>query len=500
DNNGGPLRIWNPGNPAVPGDYWPDARSRCCSALDVGFGGNAPEGELAMLVRSRYNDNEFHVPPQVRDFEAAVQLLEATFDPTMTYTLTAQVGRLPANAGEGGSDNYDANWFGYSLQLAVGGTNVDGARYASRVQGGTIVAEDLNTLTVSPNGFVTSTVTYTPDPADANLAGLPLQIRLAALEDPNDHSLVGWAAFDDVQLFLGAVDADVPSDTTPPVVSSFEMNVGYTDPANLPKGNQPSSWAQQRGEIYNIELEFSEDVTLDVDDLRLTNLGLDATLGVVEEFDLQPSHFNLAGNVVTLTFAPRELDSGVYRIDVLPTATDLAGNAIDGDGNGTNGDEYSLEGNLTNKFYKLSADWSGDEGVSVFDFSTFTYWFGSFTNVEPAAPIYADFNDDQGISVFDFTGFSDNFGAQIVYVTAFAGTVANPSNAPIPADEIASKEQVVEIAVTDEMWGLTNRHRIIDNLKLVDQPSTSDELDLELELELEAVIDVLASDIADAMV
>ncbi|NQU25359.1 MAG: hypothetical protein HQ567_29085, partial [Candidatus Nealsonbacteria bacterium] len=32
------------------------------------------------------------------------------------------------------------------------------------------------------------------------MAGLPLQIRLAALEDPADHSLSGWVAFDDVTL------------------------------------------------------------------------------------------------------------------------------------------------------------------------------------------------------------------------------------------------------------------------------------------------------------
>ena len=115
DNNGGPLRIWNPGPPGAEDPQ---------GAMDVGFGGNAPGGDYVVVVRSRYNDDEFHDPPQVRDFEAAVQLLPETFDPTMTYTLSAQVGRLPSGAAEGGSVNYTPSWYGYGLQLAVGGTQI----------------------------------------------------------------------------------------------------------------------------------------------------------------------------------------------------------------------------------------------------------------------------------------------------------------------------------------------------------------------------------------
>lgn len=195
DNNGGPLRIWNPGDPAA------DPPVVTQGIADVGFGGVAPEGDYVVVVRSRYNDDEFHDPPQVRDFEAATQLLAETFDPAMTYTLTAEVGRLV------GSDYYTPLWYGYALQLAVGGTNVDGATYAGRVDGGTVIAEDSNSVTVPEDTFVTATVTYTPDPANADLAGLPLQIRLCALEDPADHSLTTWVAFDDVQLTVEASGA-----------------------------------------------------------------------------------------------------------------------------------------------------------------------------------------------------------------------------------------------------------------------------------------------------
>jgi hypothetical protein len=212
DNNGGPLRIWNPGDPEDP-PLEPQG------IADVGFEGEAPEGKYVVVVRSRYNDDEFHDPPQVRDFEAAVQILTETFDPTMTYTLSAEVGQLP------GSDYYNPLWYGYSLQLAVGGVNVDGARYAGRVDGGTVIAEDYDSQEVPVDDFVTATVTYTPDPEHADLAGLPLQIRLAALEDPDDHSLTTWVAFDDVRLTAEPTEPTEPSFVRGDADADGEINI-----------------------------------------------------------------------------------------------------------------------------------------------------------------------------------------------------------------------------------------------------------------------------------
>ena len=204
DNNGGPVRIWNVGVPGT--DETPQG------VIDVAFGGSAAEGDYAALVRSRYNDDEFHDPPQVRDFEAIAQILDETFDPTLTYTLTAKVGRLPEGPAEGGSINYlwtplgdpagapVSGWYGYALQLAVGGTNVGGSSYQGRVEGGTVIAQDWNTTAVAIDSFATVSLTYSPDPANAGLAGQPLQIRLCVLEDPADHSLTQWAIYDDVTL------------------------------------------------------------------------------------------------------------------------------------------------------------------------------------------------------------------------------------------------------------------------------------------------------------
>jgi len=162
--------------------------------FDVGFSGNATDGKYIAVARTRYND-DVESFPGVRDFETAVQLLDVTFNPSTSYTLTVEVGKLP------GSANYTTLWHGYAVQLAVGGKNVGGSFYAGHVIGGTVIAEDYNTETVPVDTFVTSTVEYTPTDPNFALTGLPLQIRLCALEDPLDHSTVATAAFDDVVLY-----------------------------------------------------------------------------------------------------------------------------------------------------------------------------------------------------------------------------------------------------------------------------------------------------------
>ena len=193
DNNGGPVRIWNPGVKGV------DETTQ--GVADVAFGGTAPDGKYVAVVRTRYNDDEMEAIRPIRDWEAAAQILEATFDTATTYTLTVDVGRLPYCEGEGGSINYTADWHGYIVQLAVGGTNVDGSSYQGRVEGGTVIAQVAGGSEIAANTFSTVTLEYTPDPANDALAGLPLQIRLGALEcNEYNHAMTGWAAFDNVQL------------------------------------------------------------------------------------------------------------------------------------------------------------------------------------------------------------------------------------------------------------------------------------------------------------
>lgn len=238
-SNGGPLRIWNPGAPGI------DDTSQ--GSLDVAFDGIAPEGQYVMLVRSRYND-------PARDFEAVTQILAEPFDSTKAYTLTAQVGKLPTED-TGGSFNYSPSWYGYAVQFVVGGTTIDGATYAGQVTGGTVLAEDDNSLDIIANEFVTSTVIYYPNPEDSAHDGEPIQIRLCALENREDRALAGWVAFDDVTLQTGAVEA--PENSIK--ITSFDYNKD-TERISL-------SWASREGRNYLVS--YSTDLVdwdADLDD------------------------------------------------------------------------------------------------------------------------------------------------------------------------------------------------------------------------------------------
>jgi alpha-galactosidase len=140
------------------------------------YGGIAPEGDNVGWA------SPFGVPG------GFAQVLTDTLAANTTYTLTVEVGNTPG---------YD--WSGYKVQLLAGGTPHDttSTDYTGEVTGGTLIAQDDNTLTIADNTFETSTVTHTSgsEVSDPNV-GQRLQIRLLAI-GPDDYYEVD---FDDVKL------------------------------------------------------------------------------------------------------------------------------------------------------------------------------------------------------------------------------------------------------------------------------------------------------------
>ena len=127
--------------------------------------------------------------------------------------------------------------------------NIDGATFAGQVSGGTVLAEDDNALEVPVNEFVTSTVVYNADPADSVHDGELIQIRLCALEtpdNPEDDSLAGWVAFDDVTLQTGAFPGFVPSFAIKEIEYSIEDN------------SVTLTWDSREGQIYSVV--YSDDL------------------------------------------------------------------------------------------------------------------------------------------------------------------------------------------------------------------------------------------------
>jgi hypothetical protein len=204
------------------------------------------------------------------------------------------------------------------------------------------------------------------------------------------------------------------------------------DPPDLPSGPQPTSWDQQQSYVQTLTVTFSEPVDLELGDFVVTNLGVDAPSDNDVVVDISSATITTIGSVVQIHLPQGLITQGVLQIDISAVA-DYSGNLLDGDGNGVPGDGYSVVGNQTNKIFELTSEFNGDQGVSVFDFSTFSYWFGESTVAAGGgAPEYTDMNIDGGVSVFDFTSFSLNFGKAVVFPTALVAFA--PFNFPQPFD------------------------------------------------------------------
>jgi hypothetical protein len=149
-----------------------------------------------------------------------------------------------------------------------------------------------------------------------------------------------------------------------------------------------------------------------VADLTLRNLGLDARSSSPTVIALSEDQIQVIGNRLIIDLAGRELADGVYELRIADSASDMAGNSLDGNADGVPGGPLVIAGNDANRLYKLTGDFNGDLGTSIFDFSTFAYWFGRPTT---EAPDYVDLNGDGGVSIFDYAQFARSFNDRIVF-------------------------------------------------------------------------------------
>ncbi len=198
----------------------------------------------------------------------------------------------------------------------------------------------------------------------------------------------------------------------PPVVLDAGFNSGLTDPADLSTGPQPTSWAKQRSLVRRLEVTFSETVIPTVQSFRLVNLGVNANQDPDVLIELSEDQMQTLGDKVVFEFEPDDLENGVYQLEVLSSVTDIDGAALDGDRDGVAGGDFTMIGDDANRLFRMTADWNGDAGASIFDFSTFAYWFGVAV---PEAPRYVDLNKDEGVSIFDFSPYAAVFGSGLTF-------------------------------------------------------------------------------------
>ncbi len=119
---------------------------------------------------------------------------------------------------------------------------------------------------------------------------------------------------------------------------------------------------------------------------------------------------NLTNTVVTLTFlAGDAVDFGSLadgRFTLTINASKFNGDGIDGDGNGTGGDNFLLVGTPANGLFRFFGDATGDGSVAADDFIAFRLALGG------NSPIF-DFDNDGAVAASDFIQFRLRFGGSI---------------------------------------------------------------------------------------
>lgn len=183
-----------------------------------------PEGNMACRASTVGSDGESRP-------DGVAILLGETFDPTATYELSVAVGHPHAVPDDPAYD--DNTWNGYLVQLVVGGEVESTGSGADNVYGGTVIAEDPNSIDIARRTWETSTVTYTPNGEFDDLAGQPLQIRLLAPDYENPADTRSTKVFyDDVQLLINGEAGKYVTDPGTPSVNMAltvtEVSTGKT--------------------------------------------------------------------------------------------------------------------------------------------------------------------------------------------------------------------------------------------------------------------------------
>jgi hypothetical protein len=292
------------------------------------------------------------------------------------------------------------------------------------------------------------------------------------------------ATFTDGEVTLEVHDND--QQVVPPTVIAVTLNGSEVDPPDLPSGSQPTSWLVQRSDIKSIQIEFSHEMVIVPGDISLINLGINADSDPDTIVGLTQGQLVIDGNNLSIEFDHDAAPEGVYALEIHASARNVSGIGLDGDANGSSGGSFNYVGDVVNNFYRLTADWSGDTGVSVFDFSTFAYWFGIAV---PAAPRYADSSGDGGVSVFDFSSFSGNFGIGVSFPSTLVASFAAVSEQPEELQEAADREVLQRVRNDEVVFGEnTARRRQLEEFDMVGEEAQSESLD--------SVLDAIADDIA----
>ncbi len=201
----------------------------------------------------------------------------------------------------------------------------------------------------------------------------------------------------------GGVDIGAFEFQVAPQVSDVTVNAGQAN-------------ATQRSRVTSIDITFDTVVTFAgavADAFTLSRIGG----GAVGGFTAVANVVN-GVTVVTLSgFTGTEtefgsLADGRYSVLVRANQVSSGGLQLDGDGNGTGGDDYALNGTAANGLYRLYGDVSGDGVCNALDYGLFRPAFGSSVG-QSAYLDFLDIDGDGFINAFDLGEFRTRYGSSV---------------------------------------------------------------------------------------
>ncbi len=184
----------------------------------------------------------------------------------------------------------------------------------------------------------------------------------------------------------------------PPQVESVVINGG--DP--------------QRSGITSVQVTFDRVVDIDFSTGDVFEFVNTTTSQTVTDFSVASEVDGKT--VVDLTFAPGPsvnpgggLNDGDYVLTIDADRVSSQGDPLDGDGNGTPGDDYVFGASAVDKFYRKYGDYNGNGTVELFDFAAFRSSFGKLAG-QAGYLEGLDAENDGDVDLFDFAAFRSNFG------------------------------------------------------------------------------------------
>ena len=395
------------------------------TALTPTIGISAGDGEHYLMgahdgaaVLTDANSVEFAVVGGIADI-GAHEFTGSSLDvtpPTITHTTPSQTHDLLPQVTFG---DFEV-WFSESLDV----TEANAPGNYELVSPG----PDLNYATPVDNVVYALLPTYSPGALNVTIDILGVSdlpeggYRLTVFGNTSIRDTAGNRLDGDEDTFEGGDYVRfINVDDTPPTVSALSINDG------LP----------QRSYINSLTLTFSENVwaSLDATDLSLQNTTTPQSFSLAGA----PVGYNPGTDTATWMIAGVPLTDGNYVATLSGTdVNDVAGLQLDGDGDGTGGDDYTFE------FFVLAGDMNGDRSVDDADYLTFVSQFGM-----SGIGLAADMDGDGRVGLADFMILRRTFGNTLAAAPTPAPTAAlQASDNPI-AETAASSLAVASPPLDD---------------------------------------------------